>query len=215
MPKTILPKRKYDSTRRQAQAQQTRFQIAEAARVLFMERGYAGTSIEAIADSAGVAPETIYATFKNKRKILFFLFDISVGGDDRPVRVINRPEPQAVLHDTDQHRQLAMFAKGVTQILSRAAPVFEIMRGAAKTEPEIASLVQRLSKERLRNMTMVATSLAANGPLRDGLDQHAAAQIIWALTSQELYLLFTRDLSWTNETYADWLTVSLTRLLLP
>lgn len=208
-------KRKYDSTRRQAQARGTRFQIADAARALFMERGYAGTSVEAIAEQAGVAPETIYATFKNKRKILFFLFDISVGGDDRPVRVIDRPEPQAVLHDTDQHRQLTMFAKGITEILSRAAPVFEIMRGAAKTEPEIANLVQRLTKERLQNMTMVAQHLAANGSLRDGLDKHAAGEIIWALTNQDLYLLFTRDLGWTNEKYASWLSETLTRLLLP
>jgi AcrR family transcriptional regulator len=215
MPKKILPKRKYDSTRRQAQARETKLRIAEAARPLFIERGYDGTTIDAIAERAGVAPETIYATFKNKRKILFFLFDISVGGDDQPIRVIDRPEPQAVLHDTDQHRQLAMFARGVTQILSRAAPVFEIMRGAAKTEPEIANLVERLTKERLQNMTKVAEHLAANGPLREGLNKYTAGEIIWALTSQELYLLFTRDLGWTNETYADWLTVSLSRLLLP
>jgi AcrR family transcriptional regulator len=215
MPKKILPKRKYDSTRRQAQARETKLRIAEAARPLFIERGYDGTTIDAIAERAGVAPETIYATFKNKRKILFFLFDISVGGDDQPIRVIDRPEPQAVLHDTDQHRQLAMFARGVTQILSRAAPVFEIMRGAAKTEPEIANLVQRLTKERLQNMTKVAEHLAANGSLREGLNKYTAGEIIWALTSQELYLLFTRDLGWTNETYADWLTVSLSRLLLP
>jgi AcrR family transcriptional regulator len=215
MTKKFPAKRKYDSTRRQAQARQTRLQIAEAARALFIERGYSGTSIEAIAEQAGVASETIYATFKNKRKILFFLFDISVGGDDRPVRVIDRPKPQAVLHDTDQHRQLTRFAKDITEILNRAAPVFEIMRGAAKTEPEIANLVQRLTKERLQNMTRVAESIAANGPLREGLEKHAAGEIIWAMTSQELYLLLTRELGWTNETYASWLSVTLTRLLLP
>lgn len=213
--KKTLSKRKYDSTRRQAQARETKLQIVEAARILFMERGYAGTTIEAMAERAGVAPETIYATFKNKRKILFLLFDISVGGDDRPVRVIDRPEPQAVLHDTDQHRQLTMFAKDITEILSRAAPVFEIMRGAAKTEPEIASLVQRLLKERLRNMTMVANSIATNGPLRDDLDQRAAAETIWSMTSPELFRLVTVDLSWTKEKYSQWLLDTLTRLLLP
>lgn len=214
MTKKFPSKRKYDSTRRQAQARETRLQIAEAARTLFMERGYAGTSIEAIADQAGVAAETIYATYKNKRKILFFLFDISVGGDDQPVRVIDRAQAQAVLHETDQQRQLTMFAKDITEILNRAAPVFEIMRGAAKTEPEIASLVQRLLKERLRNMTMVATSIAANGPLRDGLDKHAAGEIIWSMTSPELYRLLTVDLGWTKEKYRQWLVDTLIRLLL-
>src|SRR5690349_16921128 len=118
----MSPTRKYDSTRRQAQARQTRLQIAEAARTLFFERGYAGTSIEAIAEGAGVAPETIYATFKNKRNILSFVFDIAIGGDDENIRLLDRPDPQAVMNETDQYRQLSMFAQGITQILHRAAP---------------------------------------------------------------------------------------------
>ena len=100
-----------------------------------------------------------------------FLLDISVGGDDQPVRILDRPEPQAVLHDTDQKRQLAMFAKGITEIMSRAAPVFEIMRSAAKLEPEIADLLQHMLEERLQNMTLFVGSVTANGPLRDGLDE--------------------------------------------
>src|SRR5689334_15922947 len=129
--------RKYDSSRRQAQARQTRLQIAEAARALFLERGYAGTTVESIAEKAGVASETIYATFKNKRNILSFVFDIAIGGDDENIRLLDRPDPKMVINETDQHRQLTMFAEGITQILQRAAPVFEILRIAAKTEPEI------------------------------------------------------------------------------
>lgn len=208
-------KRKYDSSRRQAQARQTKLQIAEAARALFFERGYAGTSIESIAEKAGVATETIYATFKNKRNVLSFLFDISVGGDDEPIRLLDRPDPQAVLKETDQHRQLTLFAKDITQILHRAAPVFEVLRIAAKTEPEIAELVQRLLRERMANMTMVARHVAANGPLREGLNRARTAELIWSMTSPELYLLLTRDLSWTDEQYTEWLTDTLIRLLLP
>jgi AcrR family transcriptional regulator len=180
-----------------------------------MERGYGGTTIDAIAEKAGVASETVYAIFKNKRNILSFLFDISIGGDDQPVRLIDRPGPQAVLHETDQPRQIAMFARDITEILSRAAPVFEIMRVAAKTEPEIAGLVQRLLKERLQNMTMVAKSIDANGSLREGLKPSSAAETIWSLTSPELYQLCTVDLGWTKEKYAQWLMETLTRLLLP
>jgi len=215
MSRNTPPARKYDSTRRQAQARETRLKIVEAAHTLFLERGYAGTTMEAIAEQAGVSPETIYATLKNKRKILSFLFEISVGGDDQPVRVLERPEPQAVLHDTDQHRQLTRFAKDITGILSRAAPVFEIMRGAAKMEPEIAKLLQRLLRERLRNMTVVAEHIAANGPLREGLSKRMAAEIIWSMTSPELYRLFTLDLGWTNKQYTQWLLDTLIRLLLP
>lgn len=214
MPTRKTSPRKYDSTRRQAQARQTRLQITEAARALFFERGYAGTTIEAIAEKAAVAPETIYAIFKNKRNVLSFLFDISVGGDDEDIRLIDRPDPQAVFAETDQRRQLTLFARDITKILHRAAPVFEILRIAAKTEPEIAELVQHLLKERMDNMTMVAKHVAANGPLREGLDRERAAEMIWSMTSPELYLLLRRDRGWSDEQYAEWLAETLIRLLL-
>lgn len=215
MSNTSSTTRKYDSTRRQAQARQTRLQIAEAARVLFLERGFAGTTIEAIAEKAGVAPETIYASFKTKRNILSFVFDIAIGGDDEDIHLLDRPDPQAVLNETDQQRQLTLFARDITKILHRAAPVFEILRIAAKTEPEITELVLRLVRERLANMNMVAKSLAANGPLRDGLNRVRATELLWSMSSPELYLLQTRDLRWTDEQYTQWLTDTLIRLLLP
>ena len=84
------PTRKYDSSRRKEQARRTRLQITEAARQLFLERGYSGATIEAIAEKAGVAKETVYAIFGSKRSILVFLLDISVGGDDQPVQLLDR-----------------------------------------------------------------------------------------------------------------------------
>lgn len=215
MPQKKLSKRKYDSTRRQAQARATRLQIAEAARGLFLAQGYTGTTIDAIAEKAGVAPETIYATFKNKRNVLSFVFDTAIGGDDEDISLLDRPDPQAVLKETGQNRQLAMFAQGITQILQRAAPVFEVLRIAAKTEPEIAELVQRLLRERLANMNMVARHVAANGSLREGLTRVGATELIWSLSSPELYLILTRDLHWKDEQYTQWLAETLIRLLLP
>lgn len=213
--KATPSKRKYDSSRRKAQARQTRLQIVEAARRLFVERGYAGATIEAIAQESGVAQETVYANFGSKRKILAFLLDISVGGDDQPVRILDRPKPQAVLHDTDQHRQLELFSQDISEILARAAPVFEIMRSAAKTEPEIAKLIEKMLQERLQNMTRFAQGVEANGPLRDRLDTAQAGEITWAMTSPELFTLLIVDRGWSKEKYAQWLADTLTRLLLP
>ena len=215
MPRKAPPKRKYDSSRRKEQARQTRLQIAEAARKLFLERGYAGATIEAIAQEAGVAPETIYATFKNKHRLLVFLLDISLGGDDQPMRLLDRPRPQAILEQNDQRQQLAGFSQDMADILGRAAPVLEIMRLAAKTEPAIARRVKRLFKERLQSLTDFVSNLARNGPLRNGLDLSRAGEIVWTITSPEVFLLLTRDRSWSKEVYADWLQDTLTRLLLP
>ena len=215
MPKQKSPKRKYDSTRRQVQARATKMQIAEAARSLFFERGYAGATMEAIAKEAGVSKETVYSIFRNKQNILAFLLDVSVGGDDLPLPVIQQPGPQAIMQDTDQKRQLSMSAQTAGEILSRAAAVFEIMRTAASTEPEISRRVQRLHEDRLENMTSFIRHVAANGPLRAGLDEKRAGEIVWALTSPELFNLLTTELNWSREKYSEWLTDILIRVLLP
>jgi len=209
------PKRKYDSSRRQAQARETKIQIVEASRVLFIKYGYAGTTIEAIAREAGVSKVTVYSMFKNKRNILAFLLDVAVGGDAQPIRVIERPTPQAIMHDTDQRRQLSMLAQNVGDRLTRAAPVFEVMRVAAKTEPKIEARARHLQIERLENMTLMARHVAANGPFRSGMDETRAGEIVWALTSPELFNLLTTELGWTTEKYSDWLADLLTRALLP
>jgi TetR/AcrR family transcriptional regulator of autoinduction and epiphytic fitness len=215
MTKQIPTKRKYESSRRQAQARETRRQIAEAARNLFFERGYSGTTIDAIAQAAGVASETVYSVFGSKRKVLSHLMDISIGGDDQPIRLLDRPEPQAVLHDNDQRNQIIMFSQGITEILVRAAQLFEVVRSAAMTEKEIADLMQDLLKERLENMTTFVTHLASNGGLREGMDIPLAAEMVWTITSPEVFLLLTRDQNYAKRQYTDWLEATLTRLLLP
>lgn len=215
MAKKIPAKRKYDSTRRKAQARETKLKIVEAARTLFLEQGYVGATIGSIAGEAGVAKETVYSIFKNKRNILAFLLDISVGGDDQPIRVVERPGPQAVMRDTDQRRQINMFARTMGKILERAAPVFEVMHMAAKTEAEIEERVQHLYEERRDNLTNFVHHVTANGPLRDGLDETSAGETVWALTSPELFTLFTRRLDWPGERYVEWLDDALQRLILP
>lgn len=215
MAKKITSKRKYDSTRRQAQARETKLKITEAARILFEAHGYAGTTIESIAKEAGVAKETVYSIFRNKRNILAFLLDVSTGGDDQPIRVVDRPGPQAVMHDTDQIRQIHGFVSTMSEIAERATPVFEIMRVAAKTEPEIDKRLQHLLEERLVNLTGFVHAVAANGPLREGIDEKSAGETVWALTSPELFNLLRGRLGWSRELYEEWLVDALQRLLLP
>ena len=215
MAKTRKAKRKYDSTRRQERARETRRQVIEAARQLFIEYGYAGATIEAIAHEAGVAPETIFATFGNKRTILAALIDVAVGGDEQPIPLLQRPGPQAVLQEADPVRQLQLFAEDIAGILERVAPVFAIIRVAAKTEPDIADLLKNMLEERLRNMTALVRSLSTHGPLRERLDDKQAAEIVWTITSPEVFSLLTVDRDWSRERYAHWLGDTLARLLLP
>jgi AcrR family transcriptional regulator len=215
MPENSNSKRRYSSTRRQAQASETRRQIVAAAGKLFAELGYTGTTIDDIAREAGIAVQTVYAHFGSKRAILTRLVEVSVGGDEAPVPILERPEPQAVRHEPDQQRQLRLFAHGIGEIMARMSPIFEIMRTAAKTEPEIAELLQQLLEERLQNLTRFAGWVAANGSLRGDLNVAAAGETIWLLTSAEVYRLLTVDRGWTREQYAQWLGATLVTLLLP
>jgi TetR/AcrR family transcriptional regulator of autoinduction and epiphytic fitness len=212
MPKTNSSKRSYNSYRRQESAFQTRQGIARAALQLFTERGYRGASIDAIAEAAAVAPETIYATFGNKRELLHYLLNFSVGGDEAPVHVIDRPDHQATLHETDARRLVAGFSEGIFQIMERAAPVFAILAEAAKTEPELAALLNRLHSERLENISRVAQAIGRLTPLRENESQ--AADTLWALTSPELFSLMIGARKWTREQYSAWLQDSISRLLL-
>ena len=215
MSDTGRAKRTYNSTRRQAQARQTRQQIAEAALRLFGAHGYNGTTIEAIAGEAGVAPETFYAVFGSKSKVLWHLMNISVGGDDAPVTVMERSGPQEVMQETSQQQQIQMFARGIAEIMGRAAPVFEIMRSAAEVEPEIAELIERTSRERWDNLAGFVSHVQKNGPLRAGLETEQAVASVWTMASAPVFLLLTRDHGWSVEAYVDWLAASLIRLLLP
>lgn len=208
-------KRRYNSTRRKAQARETRLKIVEAAGKLFTAHGYTGATIESIAQEAGVAPETIYAVFGNKRTILARLIDISVGGDDEQIPLLERPGPQTVLQEFDPNQQLHLFAQDISTILERVTSIFEIMRLAAKTEPEIAELLQNLLKERLHNMEAFVQSLSKHGSLRDGLTETQAAETIWTLTSPEVFRLLTVDRGWSIGQYSQWLADALIRLLLP
>ena len=216
MTKLKSTKREYDSSRRQAQANETRRHILEAARKLFMERGYAGATAEAIAAEAGVAAQTIYAIFKNKKRILVSLMNVSpTTGVEDHTPMPERTNVQAVAQEHDQRPQLQMFAQVVANNLDQVAGVFEVMTEAAKVEPDFERIIQKLNKQRLEHMTLAVQQIAANGPFRDNMDEAYARNTVWTLTSGEVFLLLTRDRGWSKEQYAGWLADMLIRVLLP
>lgn len=207
--------RRYDSTRRQDQARRTRQAITEAAGRLFTRNGYAGTTIAAIAQEAGVAPETIYATFGSKRAILSHLVDVSVGGDEEPVPLLGRSFVSATEQEPDQRQQIRMFAGQIRVIMGRMAPIFEVMRTAAKTEPDIAEMRTHILRERRQGMQHFVRAIAAHGPLREGLSMDDAVDNVFALSSGEMFNVLTVDLAWTGEQYDTWLAETLIATLLP
>ncbi|TMD98059.1 MAG: TetR/AcrR family transcriptional regulator [Chloroflexi bacterium] len=209
-------KRQYHSPLRAEQARQTRLRILEAARSLFLEQGYPVTSVETIAVEAGVAPDTVYSVFRSKRNLLKQLMDLTVGGDDSEVKVLERGEPQAARRERDQHRQVAMFAAGVTLRIEAVRPLDDILRSAAAVDPEVAALRDDLQlRQRRSAMSAFAEWLSSNGPLRAGVDVEDAGAIIWTLTSPDVHRLLRDECGWSGQRFQGWLEDTLVRTLLP
>jgi len=171
--------------------------------------------MESIAQEAGVAVETVYATFRNKHTILSSLIGVSLVGDDEPTPLLERQGPLSVLHEKDQQRQIQLFAEDMVKIMERVAPLFMIMRAAAKTEPDIAEMLQRMLSERVEGMKVFVTALISNGPLQEGLTLDEAAETVWTITSPEVFTLLVTDRGWNVEKYRLWLVNVLTKLLIP
>lgn len=211
----VKSRRTYSSRLREEQARHTRIRVLEAAQRRFTAAGYAATTVESIAREAGVAVDTVYTIFRTKRDLLAQLAYFRAAGNDEPVAVIDQAGPQAVRHETDQRRQLAMFANGVTGIIERVRPVDDILRSAGAVDAKVAALRARIQEERFGSIRTFAGWLAKHGPLRAGISTSDAATIIWALTSPEVHQLFCDERGWSRSRYVRWLAESLTATLLP
>jgi TetR/AcrR family transcriptional regulator, regulator of autoinduction and epiphytic fitness len=198
----------------QARTRLARAAVTGAARALFLERGYAATTIEAISELSDVPPATVYRLFSSKLGILKALLGVSIAGDDEAVPLEDRPHVRALLADPDPRNQLSGFA-GITRgIMSRTEPLYRILVSAAGSDPDAAALLAEQTRHRQQGQARIARSLARAGALRPKLRERDAADIIHALMSPELYRLLTGDRGWTPERYEQWLKGVLTDQLL-
>lgn len=172
----------------------------------FLETGYAGTSMSAIAGTAGVSADTVYKTFGSKIQLLKEVLDVAIGGDDAPVDLLDRSGPQALRDSTDQRVQVRMLAAGVTDQLERIRPLDDVLRGAAAVDREAAALREDIQvRQRRAAMGTIVGWIAARGPLRPGLSVRRAAQVVWTLTSPEVHLLMRDTGGWSRAAYRAWL----------
>ena len=205
-------KRRYDASRRRQAAARTRAAILEAARQLFSERGYTATPMTAIADRAGVALDTVYATVGRKPELARLLIETAISGTDQAIPAEQRDYVRSVQAAPDAETKIAVYAAAITAIAPRMALVLDIIQQAAPTEPELAALRTEIDERRAANMRLFVADLAAAASLR--LDQGEAADIVWATNSAEMYQLLVRQRGWTPQRYERFLTDTWQRVLL-
>ena len=205
---------KSEGVPRQARTRRTRTAVVEAARALFLERGYAATTIEAISIASDTPQATVYRLFSSKLGILKAVLDVSIAGDDESVPMLQRPQVLALLSDDDPRNQLTGFAALLRGLMARTAPMHRILADAARSDEDAASLLEEIAKQRQEGQRRIARSLARANALRAGLRERDAADIIYALASPDVYSLLVADRGWSPDRYEEWVKETLATQLL-
>jgi AcrR family transcriptional regulator len=199
-------------TRRADKAQETHRRIVDSAMRLFLERGYVATTIDAIAEAADVAVETVYARFRTKANLMVAVQDAAVTGGIQPEQ---RPEVAALAAETDQRRQLQIAAALSRGMLERISPVYALLRDAAAADSALSELLAADIARRCAFQRTLVDRVRAQGPLRESLSADQATDTYSALANPEIYLLLTTHHGWTPAQSQAWLADSLQLLLLP
>lgn len=202
------------ANRRTEQARATRRRIIGCARELFLQQGYAATTLDQIAARAGVAVQTVYFHFGNKRTVLKEVMDVLAVGDDAPVPLLERPWVQRVRDESDARRALGIWLRNSRVIFGRVAPMLSVVRDAAGADPEMAEQWRANQRERYIAHRALAEILAAKKALRPGLTVQNAADVIFTLLSPEVYLLLTMERGWSPGRWQRWLTGTIAQAVL-
>ena len=187
--------------------------MLEAAQRLFLERGFAATTMPDVAAAAGVSIQNVYKVFGNKVGLAKAVFDVAIAGDDEPVPMVERSTLRKVREATDPRRKMTLYGEHLTAVAPRHVPFQLVILDAAANDPEAARLWQQLQDERLRGMTMFANSLAANGHLRAASPQPKHATSSGPTTPQSSTGCSSSNGVGTPKRYGRWIAAALTAAL--
>ncbi|MGH3497638.1 MAG: TetR/AcrR family transcriptional regulator [Nocardioidaceae bacterium] len=209
----VKTKRRYDASRRRAQAAQTQSMILDTAGREFLEHGYAATTVARIASGAGTSVETVYKAFGGKSGIVRALWERGLGGRG-PVPA---PERSDLLSstETDPVRVLRGWGTFTTEVAPEVAPILLLVRGAAATDPDMAVLLADAEAQHRTRMRHNARRLQQRGWLRPGIGLARATDILWTYSSAELYDLLVVKSRWSVKRYGEFIGDALIAALLP
>jgi AcrR family transcriptional regulator len=191
--------------------------IIDAAARMFLERGYSGATIPAIATEAGVAVETVYRSASGKAGLLAAAVQAALaGGVERAELPVEQREGiRRVIEESDPRQQLATYAATQPGVWSRVGPLLRVLDAAAATDPALVQLKEAHAQQRLNGLRRFADLLEQSKALRPGLTAERAADLIWTICAQANYDALVTTRGWSHEEYRDWLSDTLASSLLP
>jgi AcrR family transcriptional regulator len=188
--------------------------VIEAARQLFIAQGYGATTVEQIAQRAGVSKPTVFSAVGNKQSVLRAVRDIAIAGDDEPVPVAKRPATDRIRAEPDRRRAVELLAQHLTDVASRYAEINEVLHAAADTgEEDLRELWETEEDQRLTGARSWVEVLTGKGRLRPGLNNGTAVDVMWLLMSPDNYYRLVHRRRWTKQRYQRWLAASITQQL--
>lgn len=198
-------RRRYDGSLRQEQARRTREAILDAAQRCFEGRGYAATTVAAIAGEAGVSPRTVHLAFDTKAGIVRALWNHRLRRGREEVPVAEQPWYQAMMAAPDADEQVRLNAVNSRLFKERAGGLLEVLRSAAAVDGDVGALWERINAEFRANQRTLAVSLDEKGALRPGMDVERAADILWTLNHPDVWALLVGRRGWSPDAYERWL----------
>ena len=204
-------RRGYDARGRQAEAGARRQRVIDAARELFLERGFAGTSIADVAESARVSPQMIYASFGGKAGILAGVVDVTAGGDDANILLRERPASVAALAAGDPRERLRAIARHAADLNQRVGPVLVLVDSASSADESVAELREQLTSAMREDSLAVAR--ASLRDLRPDRTVEEVADILRTVAGHRTWHSLVVEGGWTQGRYTAWLEDALVRLL--
>jgi AcrR family transcriptional regulator len=202
-------RRPYHSPTRRRRAEETRRRILASARALFVERGYGGTTVESIAEGAGVAVPTVYASLGSKRGMLMALLDEMATDADR-----EGMEARVAAAAGDPRRQLRERIAFNVRFYAGGADLIDIARTVSGVEADLAEMWEEGEGRRYRAARTLVADWDQAGALADGLEASEAVDLMWSLTGPDVFRLFVVKRGWSRGRYETWLGDTLERLLL-
>jgi AcrR family transcriptional regulator len=207
-------KRDYRSELRTAQAADTRRSIVAAAARSFTELGYGATTIDAVADAAGVSRKTVFTSVGGKVELLKTALDWAVAGDDAPLALADRPGMRDILAGEDPVELLAGWVRTLVEIDVRAAGLFAALEIAADADAEAGRLLREYQRQRLAGAREVLTRLGRLDALTTQLSRARAVDVAWLASDPALFDRMVRLRGWSVKGFEAWLRRSLIAQLL-
>ena len=179
--------------------------ILDAARRLFEDGGYAATAVPSVAAAAGVAVKTVYLAFESKAGLLRAVWEARLGGDEEATPALQRRWMQQLTDEPRPAEKLRLLAAQSGRMKGATGPLLEVIRTAAATDPEIATLWADIQAKLLRVQRAVIDQLDALDALRPPLEAGEAADILWTLNHPSVWHLLVRERRWSSARYERWL----------